>query len=268
MVVDTTETFPITDDLKKPPGRHKNGVTPVDYGVHMTRTSPQFRLAHGTLAVGLISIAASVALVGVVWASTAAIGEDNDSAEVSSSTSIPGDDSNSESDDSVSSSDVNARLEALTLRINEASEQLTKLSNEFLEITATSESTQTQITKLSSKIDTLKNEISDAVEDVRKTRASFNDLEARVLALTSVVEKKTVLIDDEGKYIGSIGPSQITPQLRVSDVLGKWPLDRTEGDLDVSKLYSDLFSCTSDSRNHAVLSIDVFRRMTCLRIPK
>lgn len=248
-----------------------NAATPTKYGDNMARTTNRLFTAQNTIAVGLITIAVSIALVGVVWASSTATDGNNDSGQISPSDSLLTDDPNSSPEEITippSSTDVNERLNALSDRIDQASREITELSDQLTAIEGTSESTQTQVTKLSSEIDALKIEITNAIDDIRKTRKIVDDIDEKLSAITSVVERKTSLINDEGKYTGSIGPSQITPQLKVSDILGKWPLDRTEGNLNVSKLYSDLFSCSSDYQNHAVISIDTFRRMTCLRIPK
>ena len=248
-----------------------NAATPTKYGDNMARTTNRLFTAQNTIAVGLITIAVSIALVGVVWASSTATDGNNDSGQISPSDSLLTDDPNSSPEEITippSSTDVNERLNALSDRIDQASREITELSDQLTAIEAISESNEQQISKLSSEIDALKIEIAEAVDDIRMTRRTVEGLNEKVSALASVVETKTLFINDEGKYTGGINPSQITPQLKVSDIIGKWPLDRTEGDLDVSKLYSDLFSCTSDFRTHAVISVDTFRRMTCLRIPK
>jgi hypothetical protein len=105
-------------------------------------------------------------------------------------------------------------------------------------------------------------------KDFESTKKVVSSFDERLTSLSAVVQRKTALLDDEGKYTGTISPSQISPQLRVTDVNGDWPLNRTTGDLDVSKLYFDGFSCSSDYRNNAFLTVDAFRRIACIRLPK
>lgn len=239
----------------------------------MSQTPRRYLSAGNAVMIGLIAIAASIALVGVVWASTSAVG-DNDTVEVSPGDSLPSDESkspdepNSPEDDGEFSSDPNERLDELTTQLEIAIADISDLQGEVSALRESSDSTQTRVTELESEIETLRSEITGIAKNVQELKRTVDDFDGRISAIATLVEKKTSQLNDEGKYTGTIGPNQISPQLRVSDISGDWPLNRTTGDLDVSKLYSDLFSCTSDFRNHAVLSVDTFRRMTCLRIPK
>lgn len=217
--------------------------------------------------IGLIAIAASIALVGVVWASTSAISGD-DAVDISPGDSVPSDNSDSPEDDDGSSSDPDDRLNELVAELETVVSDIADLQVEVSTLRESSDTTQTQVLELTSEIETLRSEVSVITKNVQELKKTVDDVDRRLVALDSLVQKRTSLLNDEGKYTGTIAPNQISPQLRVSDISGDWPLNRTTGDLEVSKLYSDLLSCTSDFRNHAVLSIDTFRRMTCLRIPK
>jgi FtsZ-binding cell division protein ZapB len=233
----------------------------------MSKIPRRFLTAGNTVSIALITVAASIALVGVVWASTGAIGND-DTVEVAPVDSVPADNPDSPGNDDEFSSDPNERLDELTTKLEIAVADITDLQQEVSALRESSDSTQSLVRELESQIETVKSDVAVITKNVQELRKTVDGFDGRISAIAALVEKKTSQLNDEGKYIGTIAPSQISPQLRVSDISGDWPLNRTTGDLEVSKLYSDLFSCTSDSRNHAVLSIDAFRRMTCLRIPK
>lgn len=243
------------------------------YGDRMSQTPRRLFSVGNTLSVALIAVAASIALVGVVWASTGAIRGD-DQVGVSPGDSVPSDGSESPSDrDSEggapgTSTDLSTRVDELTTQLAIAIADIADLQGEVSGLRESSDVTQTRISELESEIETLQSEITGIAKNIQELNKTVDDFDGRISAIATLVEKKTSQLNDEGKYTGAIAPSQISPQLRVSDISGDWPLNRTTGDLDVSKLYSDLFSCTSDFRNHAVLSVDSFRRMTCLRIPK
>ncbi len=233
----------------------------------MSQTPRRFLSVSNSVSAALIAVAASIALVGVVWASTGALGND-DPIEVSPVDSLPSDDPDSPGDDGEPSSDPNERLDELTTKLEIAITDITDLQGQVTALRESSDSTQIRVREIETEIETLRSEITGIAKNVQELKKTVNDFDGRISAIATLVEKKTSQLNDEGKYTGTIAPNQISPQLRVSDISGDWPLNRTTGDLEVSKLYSDLFSCTSDYRNHAVLSIDSFRRMTCLRIPK
>ena len=236
----------------------------------MSQTPRRFLSAGNTLSVALIAVAASIALVGVVWAGSSAI-NGGDQAEVSPGDSVPSDESESpaDGDDGEDApADLSTRVDELTTQLDVAVESLATLEIEVLDLKKSSTDAQTRISTIEADVKVLRDEISEITKTVQGLRRTVDDFDGRLATLDSLVQKRTALLNDDGKYTGTITPNQISPQLRVSDVSGDWPLNRTTGDLDVSKLYSDLFSCTSDFRNHAVLSVDSFRRMTCLRIPK
>lgn len=129
-----------------------------------------------------------------------------------------------------------------------------------------------------------------AVDSVPVTESSIanlssEELAARVAALENTVAELRALLDAtgtamaevigktsqlnaDGTYSGAIAPRQISPQLKVTDVAGKWPLERSDGDLSLSRVDIGFTSCRSDSRFYGVITVGSFRQLECVKIPK
>ena len=90
----------------------------------------------------------------------------------------------------------------------------------------------------------------------------------QVSTAVAQVKTKLVKINDDGTYIGTITPAQLSRKLTAVDLAGDWPLDRTSGDLDSAKLKAPTFGCWPDSRYNTVVTFDSWSRIACLRLPK
>lgn len=228
-----------------------------------------------TVAISLVSVAASILLVGVVWASSSAITGGQASTVASGDSTSPNTGDNPtdtttvpEQPDNADERNYDELIRDLDSRLSDATAEIDSLSQDLVFLEQSSEATREDVTKVTTRLTDLASEVTSMKEEIKAATKLVAGFDERISSLATLVSKKTALINDDGKYTGNVSPSQISPQLRVTDVNGDWPLNRTTGDLNVSKLYFDGFSCSSDSRNHAVLTVDPFRRIACVRIPK
>ncbi len=231
-------------------------------------TFRKFFSLNNVFAISLLAIAGSVVLVGVVWAgSTALERQQNQFISISpdSDVDLPDDAS---SDDSVIEGNYEQRISELEQTLDVLLEDSADLFVRLTDIEKSSDSLNAQIVQLQSDVSDVQVKIQSALIEIDELKKVISGVDNRLSDLAALVAKKTSAIDEDGRYVGSIAPSQITPQLRVGDIGGNWPMNRTIGDLDISRLNPDLSWCSPDSRNHSVLSVDGFRRIACIRIPK
>lgn len=230
----------------------------------------RYVFGHNALAVALLSVAMSVLLVGVVWASSSAIIGGDEPVDTSPVESTVPSDQESSPDNSTPNDpgSYDEQLRDLRTRLDELDRDINTAIDSIAAVSESSTQMRSDIDQISDKLGDLVAEMSTLKKDFESTKKVVSSFDERLTSLSAVVQRKTALLDDEGKYTGTISPSQISPQLRVTDVNGDWPLNRTTGDLDVSKLYFDGFSCSSDYRNNAFLTVDAFRRIACIRLPK
>lgn len=111
-------------------------------------------------------------------------------------------------------------------------------------------------------------ELAARVASLEETVAELRTLLDTARAALEEVGMKTSQLDATGSYAGPVNPRQISPQLKVSDIAGKWPFDRTEGDLPLSRVDTGLTSCRSDSRFYGVITVGSFRQLECVKIAK
>jgi TolA-binding protein len=236
----------------------------------------KFFSASNFLGMSLIAVAISVALVGVVWASSSALDrQQNSTASTSSGSAQSSDadvinapDSSDSSSGTTPNNDYERRVQELADRLEATVKDVDNLANQMEDVEENAVTQDTRLTQLVTELADVKSDVKSLRKDIDGLKTTFGGLDDRVSSLAALVARKTSALDDDGKYTGSIGPSQISPQLRVADISGNWPMNRTTGDLEVSRLNSDLSWCSADSRNYSVLSVDAFRRIACLRIPK
>ena len=232
----------------------------------------KFFAVNNILVVPVLAVALSALLVGLVWASSSAlerqqgliasIGTDPPQYEEfasRSSTSLFEMPSDGNTDD---------RFQNLTERLDMAEQNIEILSAQIYEAQNTIETSDMRITQLITEVSALKINVELMRDQLAALNNTVGGVDTRLVELADVIARKTSGLNDEGKYIGLIAPSQIAPQLRVVDIAGSWPMNRTTGDLDLSRMNSDLSWCSADSRNYSVLSVDAFRRLACTRIPK
>jgi len=78
---------------------------------------------------------------------------------------------------------------------------------------------------------------------------------------------RTSQLDETGTYNGVVKPSQISPQLKVDDIKGDWPIARTSGPLDGARIKMPFGQCANAYQQYTVVVVPgVFEGIQCLRI--
>lgn len=114
------------------------------------------------------------------------------------------------------------------------------------------------------RIESLEATVADLEEQLGAALVAIDDAVASVASVGSRISK----LATDGTYTGGVAPRQISPRLDANDISGKWPLDRTSGELGSDRLNISASGCNSDSRFYSVLSLGSFRGFSCVRIPK
>ncbi len=117
---------------------------------------------------------------------------------------------------------------------------------------------------------TLRSDV-DANEKATSTlRADVDAAKAVVDALQVSVDNlklRTSQLDETGTYSGVVKPSQISPQLKVDDIKGDWPIARTSGTLEGSRIKMPFGQCANAYPQYTVVVVPgVFEGIQCLRI--
>ena len=101
-------------------------------------------------------------------------------------------------------------------------------------------------------------------------RADVDAAKAVVDALQVSVDNlklRTSQLDETGTYSGVVKPSQISPQLKVDDIKGDWPIARTSGTLDGARIKMPFGQCANAYQQYTVVVVPgVFEGIQCLRI--
>ena len=197
----------------------------------------------------------------------------NDTGQNTQTSTTTNDDSTSddnETDDDSQPSDVDptSDIEQLFARVDEISAQIDTLGSNVDDTSTIAREAKAAVRTISGEVDTLKGDLVAAVADIGKMKQDLAVAIDQIGNLTELVGRKLVKINNDGNYTGSVAPAQIAPQLRTSDIVGDWPLGRTTDYLDASKVNVDFGGCNSDYRYNTVLSVDPFRRLQCLRLPR
>jgi len=111
----------------------------------------------------------------------------------------------------------------------------------------------------------------DANEKATSTlRSDVDAAKAVVDALQVSVDNlklRTSQLDETGTYSGVVKPSQISPQLKVDDIKGDWPIARTSGALDGSRIKMPFGQCANAYQQYMVVLVPgVFEGIQCQRI--
>jgi len=103
---------------------------------------------------------------------------------------------------------------------------------------------------------TLRSEVDAAKTIVDALQVSVDNLKLR-----------TSQLDETGTYSGVVKPSQISPQLKVDDIKGDWPIARTSGPLDGARIKMPFGQCANAYQQYTVVVVPgVFEGIQCLRI--
>ena len=247
-------------------------------------------------------ILSGFALVGVLLATVSVLGEVNAFSAITdaigvtsppgssndSSTSSPSTDetSNEETSDSVADTpatgdtpdgevapidpEIDARISAL--------EDLVVTLAENDDATAATLSEVTGLVKtLDADLATAKTSLGNLAERVGVNEKATATLRSEVDAAKTIVDAlqvsvdnlklRTSQLDETGTYNGVVKPSQISPQLKVDDIKGDWPIARTSGPLDGARIKMPFGQCANAYQQYTVVVVPgVFEGIQCLRI--
>ncbi len=200
------------------------------------------RFTSNMVGTSLIAVALSVLTVGVVWAGSSAI---QVFVEESTDTTVP----------------TEGEVPELSPGDSLSPEELTSL---VLELSA-------KVDSLQEKVDAYESDIADARDVATKATAAADaatSAAAEAKLKVAQFEKRMSKLNEEGVYIGTIAPNQLSRKLTAVDLNGDWPLDRTSGELGGEKIKMNGSGCWSDYRYNVFVTPDTFRGLNCLKVLK
>ncbi len=166
--------------------------------------------------------------------------------------------------------EIDARISAL--------EDLVVTLAENDDATAATLSEVTGLVKtLDADLATAKTSLGNLAERVGVNEKATSTLRSEVDAAKAVVDAlqvsvdnlklRTSQLDETGTYSGVVKPSQISPQLKVDDIKGDWPIARTSGPLDGARIKMPFGQCANAYQQYTVVVVPgVFEGIQCLRI--
>ena len=130
---------------------------------------------------------------------------------------------------------------------------------------------------LDADLATAKTSLGNLAERVGVNEKATSTLRSEVDAAKTVVDAlqvsvdnlklRTSQLDETGTYNGVVKPSQISPQLKVDDIKGDWPIARTSGPLDGARIKMPFGQCANAYQQYTVVVVPgVFEGIQCLRI--
>ena len=200
------------------------------------------RFTSNMVGTSLIAVALSVLTVGVVWAGSSAMQVFVDDP---TDTTVP----------------TEGEVPELSPEDPLPPEELTSL---VMELSA-------KVDSLQEKVDVYESDIAAARELATKATAAADaatTAAAEAKLKVAQFEKRMSKLNEEGVYIGTIAPNQLSRKLTATDLNGDWPLDRTTGELGGEKIKMNGSSCWSDYRYNVFITPDTFRGLTCLKVLK
>ena len=200
------------------------------------------RFTSNMVGTSLIAVALSVLTVGVVWAGSSAM---QVFVEESTDTTVP----------------TEGEVPELSPGDSLSPEELTSL---VLELSA-------KVDSLQEKVDAYESDIADARDVATKAMAAADaatSAAADAKLKVAQFEKRMSKLNEEGVYIGTIAPNQLSRKLTATDLNGDWPLDRTSGELGGEKIKMNGSGCWSDYRYNVFVTPDTFRGLNCLKVLK
>ena len=256
---------------------------------HMNRSTSRVILSGFALVGVLLATVSVLGQVNAFSAITDAIGVTSPPGSSNdSSTSSPSTDetSNEETSDSVADTpatgdtpdgevapidpEIDARISAL--------EDLVVTLAENDDATAATLSEVTGLVKtLDADLATAKTSLGNLAERVGVNEKATATLRSEVDAAKTVVDAlqvsvdnlklRTSQLDETGTYSGVVKPGQISPQLKVDDIKGDWPIARTSGPLDGARIKMPFGQCANAYQQYTVVVVPgVFEGIQCLRI--
>ncbi|NDG66860.1 MAG: hypothetical protein EBY23_08130 [Actinobacteria bacterium] len=256
---------------------------------HMNRSTARVILSGFALVGVLLATVSVLGQVNAFSAITDAIGVTSPPGSSNgSSTSSPSTDENSNDETSDSVVDTPTTGDApdgevapidpeIDTRIS-ALEDLVVTLAENDDATAATLSEVTGLVKtLDADLATAKTSLGNLADRVAANEKATSTLRSDVDAAKAVVDAlqvsvdnlklRTSQLDETGTYNGVVKPSQISPQLKVDDIKGDWPIARTSGTLDGARIKMPFGQCANAYPQYTVVVVPgVFDGIQCLRI--
>lgn len=226
------------------------------------------RISSRFASVSFLTMAISSLIVGVVWASTAALQSSTTDTTLVTSTVPSNDEDNDENDEERNNEDTaggnpDSEIEDLRRRVTALSEQVEGLT----EIVSTMKIKIDSVEDIADKATSTANKIKSVADSAAIDATAALELAKKSDERLTVVEVRTSKMDDAGDYTGTITPGQLSRKLTPTDLSGDWPLDRVTGDLEVKHILMQFSSnCSERYGFYSVLITDGFRRIQCARI--
>lgn len=242
-------------------------------------------------------ILSGFALVGVLLATVSVLGQVNAFSAITdaigvtsppgssdgSSTSSPSDDETSDSvaDTPATGDTPDGEVAPIDPEIDARLSALEDLAITLVENDDATAATLSEVTGLVKTLDadlaTAKTSLGNLAERVGANEKATSTLRSEVDAAKTVVNAlqvsvdnlklRTSQLDETGTYSGVVKPSQISPQLKVDDIKGDWPIARTSGPLDGARIKMPFGQCANAYQQYTVVVVPgVFEGIQCLRI--
>jgi len=130
---------------------------------------------------------------------------------------------------------------------------------------------------LDADLATAKSSLGNLADRVAVNEKATSTLRSDVDAAKAVVDAlqvsvdnlklRTSQLDETGTYSGVVKPSQISPQLKVDDIKGDWPIARTSGTLEGSRIKMPFGQCANAYQQYTVVVVPgAFEGIQCSRI--
>lgn len=219
------------------------------------------KLSNNIAVTAIVSVVASILVVGLVWAGTSALRGSSAPTEDT----VPND-TTTIIDDTPSGGLLpsDASLQDVIVELNRMSQRLDTVQKQLTTIEATAQRAFDNSTEAQNSVAAVKSTVGELAADFKKVADDARTAVTRVDAL----DKKLINIDAEGSYTGPVRPNQFSRKLTADDLTGNWPLDRTAGELDAAKLVANFAGCWADYRYNVVVTVDAFRKLGCTRVLK
>jgi len=245
-------------------------------------------------------ILSGFALVGVLLATVSVLGQVNafsvitdaigvtsppgtSQSSAGSSTSSPSIDENSDSvvdtpaNDDTPDGEVSPIDPEIDERISALEDLVVTLAENDDAIAVTLSEVTGLVKTLDADLATAKTSLGNLAERVGANEKATSALRSDVDAAKAVIDAlqvsvdnlklRTSQLDETGTYSGVVKPSQISPQLKVDDIKGDWPIARTSGALEGSRIKMPFGQCANAYQQYMVVLVPgVFEGIQCQRI--
>ena len=251
---------------------------------HMNRSTSRVILSGFALVGVLLATVSVLGQVNAFSALTDAIGVTSPpETSVGSTTSSPSTDETSDSvaDEPTNGDSPDGEVSPIDPEIDTRISALEDLVVTLAENDDATAATLSEVTGLVKTLDadlaTAKTSLGNLAERVGVNEKVTSTLRSEVDAAKTIVDAlqvsvdnlklRTSQLDETGTYNGVVKPSQISPQLKVDDIKGDWPITRTSGPLDGARIKMPFGQCANAYQQYTVVVVPgVFEGIQCLRI--